>query len=57
MGRGIEGQIYELSDLHFAYQALTLCEINQFMSAEQIGHAQHWIKVIYLGLMRRTPKA
>ena len=56
MGRGIEGQIYELSDLHYAYQALTLCEINRFMSAEQIGHAQYWIKQIYLGLMRRTPK-
>ena len=26
------------------------------MSSEQIGHAQHWIKAIYLGLMRRTPK-
>lgn len=55
-GHGIEGQIYGYSDLHYAYHALTLCELNNFMTESQILHAMYWIKTIYLALMRRTPK-
>ena len=55
-GHGIEGAIYEHADLHYAYQALTVCEINSFMTSEQIGHAQYWIKAIILGLMQRSTK-
>ena len=33
-GHGIEGQIYEKSELHYAYQALKVCQQKDFMSDE-----------------------
>ena len=34
VGHGIEGHIYEYAVLHYAYQALTVCDLNDFMTKE-----------------------
>ena len=53
---GIENQIFEFSELHYAFQALIIMEQSKLMTSEQIAYAQYWVKAIYLALMRRSPR-
>ena len=51
---GIEGQIYIFSLLSYAYNCLILCKQAGCMNEEQVAHAQHWVKILYMGLMQRS---